>query len=297
MRYAMVPEALIGAKVSHRAYRVLTAIILHADRRSGECHPTDNRLAEITGIGIRKVREDVAELVETGLIRRLGHTSSRTLEVPQLRPESGLSDTDAQNGPKLPPDLGPERAVAADQLRPESGLALRPDSGLPIEQTRNTPENTPPGGGGEEVSDDPDRAELVRVGKELDRLMGSVGWGSNLHRFRGPWPLAWWLEAFRIMALMDRRPGRPWMYASSMLKRWEVDGGPPKPKPSQRREAQSTTNMPPPKPDLSPEERLKLRREAEAANEVASEERRALLAANPASSLARIWGRQQDQAG
>jgi hypothetical protein len=130
MRFARVPESLLAAPVSDRAFRVLVGLLLHADRE-GRCHPTNRRLAQVTGIPPRTIQKGIAELIKGGAVAVDGQTSRRIIVV------------------KLAPDwaraLAPEPALAKPQLAPDwartsAGLGASASAGLdtPLEQTIRT---------------------------------------------------------------------------------------------------------------------------------------------------------------
>ena len=80
MPFAQVPEHLIAAPVKGNAFRVLVGLILHADA-TGRCHPSNRRLAKVTGLNSRAVVFALTELEEAGIVSKEGRTSARVFRV------------------------------------------------------------------------------------------------------------------------------------------------------------------------------------------------------------------------
>lgn len=68
-RFAMVPLDLVNRDLAGRAWRVLIALMAHADQ-GGQCWPTDRTLADLTGIHEDNVRKVIRDLRKLGLISR-----------------------------------------------------------------------------------------------------------------------------------------------------------------------------------------------------------------------------------
>jgi hypothetical protein len=129
MRFARVPESLLAAPVSDRAFRVLVGLLLHADRE-GWCRPTNGRLAGLTGLERKAVLYAIRELVEAGIVAREGHTTSRQFLI-ALSPDSGpstITSTRSDIGTKCMDTRSEIGTKCRDALSPESGTALSPDS-------------------------------------------------------------------------------------------------------------------------------------------------------------------------
>jgi hypothetical protein len=78
--YAMVPISYVAAPVGHRAFRVLVALMAHADV-TGACHPSNNRLADVTGLDRRNVIHALGELAKAELIELRTEGRSRSIQV------------------------------------------------------------------------------------------------------------------------------------------------------------------------------------------------------------------------
>lgn len=147
MRFAMIPAHLLAAPCSDRGFRVLAAILLHCDP-AGRCHPTNARLASVTGLSPRTVARAVGELEAEGLVQVEGATKGRTLVVPGVTftPTGGTNDPQGltpavgTNGPPFMPTGGtnpPNPFVpSGDPIRATLGSAFVPPGALTLEQTR-----------------------------------------------------------------------------------------------------------------------------------------------------------------
>lgn len=130
--YAMVPLSMIGAPVNHRAFRVLVAVLAHSDA-SGRCHPSNNRLAEVTGLTRRDVIRCLHELEQAGSIRTRTCGEYRTIFVKRsgtlpLQPSGkvppGVVANQAPPSGNLPPKQTSEQRERERELGPSGNLPL-----------------------------------------------------------------------------------------------------------------------------------------------------------------------------
>ena len=56
-------------ELSSAAYAVLTALVMHADHRTGQCYPTEATLMREVGMSESSVKRGLRELRRKGLIR------------------------------------------------------------------------------------------------------------------------------------------------------------------------------------------------------------------------------------
>ena len=68
MKFAVVPQWVIGSQISDRAYRVYTLLCMYADNETGAAFPSYRTMADRLGWERQKVRIGVKELQHAGLI-------------------------------------------------------------------------------------------------------------------------------------------------------------------------------------------------------------------------------------
>lgn len=93
--FAMIPESLLSA-VGDAAYKVYGALCRYADRDTGECWPSNERLAVDTGKSVRTVKRALEELAAAGAIERTGRGTGRHITLVGER---------AMGGPKKGPSV------------------------------------------------------------------------------------------------------------------------------------------------------------------------------------------------
>lgn len=66
--FAIIPETVLYANISHAAVRVYGVLRRHADKDNGTCHPGRSRIAELANMGTRSVDRAINELEHIGAI-------------------------------------------------------------------------------------------------------------------------------------------------------------------------------------------------------------------------------------
>jgi hypothetical protein len=226
MRHARVPENMVAAPVSHRAYRTLTAILVHADS-DGRCHMKNARLAELTGTDPRHIKDDLKALRDAGIVTVEGRTTARHLTV-QLGTETVPSDlgpkqspVDIQLGTETVPRLGTETVPSTrDQNSPQTleqpnrttQEQKERDSPLPLIPAPHDPLATQ----ADKLAD----AEITRRwgedGVQIYRQAQSLGVG-----------LAWMLPA--VEACCTSKGRYVPTYVAGIVRGYRAEGGPPAP--------------------------------------------------------------------
>lgn len=142
-RFARVPiEALADPRLTHRDFRILAALLLHADK-DGHAHPKLEVLAQLTGVDLRHVRRTVSTLVDLGYVTRVGNggqstPNDYTVQVPKTRAETALvsgSDTRAKTAPVSAEDGDITRAKTALRTRAKTAPPTRAKTARGIQQT------------------------------------------------------------------------------------------------------------------------------------------------------------------
>jgi hypothetical protein len=213
----MVPETLLQADISYRAFKVAVAIYLHADRHSGECHPTNNTLSDATGIDPRHVRDCLNELDDAGLIRRSGATTKRVIRVSQLGTKTVPSTRD-QNGPPTRDQNGPPGGTkTVPSTRDQNGPPIRTD-----QVTDHLTDHPAPGAGAREGMSS---ADVRRLCKLADDKWPMLEVGYKLHSILPGYPAEWGERA--IQEAGGRSLGDPASYIRGILQKYAASNGPP----------------------------------------------------------------------
>jgi hypothetical protein len=201
-------EAMIRADINHRAFRVLAAVLVLRDFKTGECKATNDQIAAACGVHVSHVQRDIKILVDAGLLDRAACgpkrilTPAETAEVENGTPAETAVLTSAESAVLTPAetaDLHYYRDIQSIQSCTAGVRAhVRPD--------------------------DP----------EVDRV---AIWAGNYAHIFDSWvraqaalyPIAW------IEAAVDKAMGagvkRP-SYAKTILESWQNSGGPPAPAPA-----------------------------------------------------------------
>ena len=66
--FAIIPESVLYADISHAAVRVYAALRRHADKDNGTCHPGRSRLSKLTRMSPSNVDRAIKELVALGAL-------------------------------------------------------------------------------------------------------------------------------------------------------------------------------------------------------------------------------------
>jgi hypothetical protein len=223
MRFARVPENMIEADLSLVAFKVLVAILLHADRQ-GQCHPSNGHLASLTKLCHRSIQKGIAELVGAGLLTSEGQTSRRILTVQlahdcarALAHDGALDEAQLAHGyspasaplcasASAPPCAPLEQTIRTDQEQKER------DSPLPLIPAPHDPLATP----ADRLAD----AEITRrwgeEGVQIYRQAQSLGVG-----------LAWMLPA--VEACCTSKGRYVPTYVAGIVRGYRAEGGPPAP--------------------------------------------------------------------
>jgi hypothetical protein len=237
MRFARVPESLLAAPVSDRAFRVLVGLLLHADRE-GRCHPKNARLVEATGMGLRTVQSGMAELASAGVVEITGHTRARTVTVQLAHDQALIEPQLAHDQALIEPQLAHDQALIEPQLAPDrapisagSCARLAPDCSRPLEQTIRTDQEQREGDSPlplipaphDPLATQADRladAEITRRwgedGVQIYRQAQSLGVG-----------LAWMLPA--VEACHTSKGRYVPTYVAGIVRGYRAEGGPPAP--------------------------------------------------------------------
>ena len=155
-RFAMVSEAMLSdARLTGRQFKVLCALRMFADSKTGEAHPKRSQIADATGIAENKITDDTRALEHLGWLTRDGDggrsmsTIYTLFDEPKTNPEMGcVNKPQKRVGIKKEthPDLGANPPQNGVVTHPESVLQPTPIEGgasnRPItdqEQTNNRP--------------------------------------------------------------------------------------------------------------------------------------------------------------
>jgi hypothetical protein len=223
MRFARVPENMIEADMSLVAFKVLVAILLHADRQ-GQCHPSNGHLASLTNLCHRSIQKGIAELVGAGLLTSEGQTSRRILTVHlahdgarALAHDRALDEVQLAHG--CSPTSAPLCASASAPLCAPIEQTIRTDqeqkerdSPLPLIPVPHDPLATQ----ADRLAD----AEITRRwgedGVQIYRQAQSLGVG-----------LAWMLPA--VEACHTSKGRYVPTYVAGIVRGYRAEGGPPAP--------------------------------------------------------------------
>lgn len=239
MRFAMVPEAAFHADVSYRAFKVYAAICLHADRRSGECHPTNERLGEVTAIHPRKVIDCIHELESAALIRCARGPNDRIITVTK----TVTLDSDQNGHPSLT-----EMVTPGGDQNGHRGVTKTVTGGVtetvtPINRTDQgtdhlTDQHPPDAGAGarEGSGDKPPgrkspealalRAWAEPLGRDRDGE-SFASWAANQCDFSPPW----WIRGVLDREVVGFDKPKPTRYLTKIMARFREQGYPDFPKP------------------------------------------------------------------
>ena len=179
--FAMVPLSLIGTPVGHRAFRVLVGLLAHADRE-GLCHPSNNRLADVTGLDRRNVVAAIRELSGAGTIEV--HAQGRDRVIRVVRGVKATPSDSGKSGVKTTPALVSKQHHGSVKVTPSDTCKGSVKTITPLvskqhpalEQTREQTIPLPPLGGDSVKVTPPDTADLAgRVVAEVFGLGDSAG--------------------------------------------------------------------------------------------------------------------------
>lgn len=144
-RFAMVSEAMLSdTRLTGRQFKVLCALRMFADSKTGVAHPKRSQIADATGIAEKKITDDTRALELFGWIIKIGDGGRSTsniytlFDAPQINQESNLKPT-PNRGTQTSPEMG-----YVDENKPTPNRVLTsPEMGLkppPIRGT-NLPRN------------------------------------------------------------------------------------------------------------------------------------------------------------
>ncbi|MFZ2981997.1 MAG: helix-turn-helix domain-containing protein [Sphingobium sp.] len=155
-RFAMVSEAMLSdSRLTGRQFKVLCALRMFADSKTGEAHPKRSQIADATGIAENKITDDTRALEHLGWLTREGDGGRSTSTIytlfdePKTNPETGCLNQ-PRKGVGIKKETHPELGTNPPQIgvvtHPESVLQPTPKRGdasnKPItdqEQTNNIP--------------------------------------------------------------------------------------------------------------------------------------------------------------
>lgn len=157
----MVSEAMLAdSRLTGRQFKVLCALRMFADSKTGEAHPKRSQIADATGIAENKITDDTRALEQLGWLTRDGDggrstsTTYTLFDEPKTNPETGCL-----NPPQKRVSIKKETHPVLGVNPPQNGVVTHPESVLqptpiggdasnrPItdqEQTNNRPVAAPP---------------------------------------------------------------------------------------------------------------------------------------------------------
>lgn len=132
-RFAMVTEVMLSdTRLSGRQFKVLCALKLFADTKTGLAHPKKAQIFELTGIATNKISEETSALAAFGWIEKTGNGGYSSPAVylvfnePKTSPEI-KTHNQPQNGASTfenyQPQIGKLPAPKRDIYQPQNGAA------------------------------------------------------------------------------------------------------------------------------------------------------------------------------
>ena len=115
--FAIIPESVLYADISHGAVRVYGVLRRHADKDNGTCHPGRKRIAELANMGTRSVDRAINELEQIGAVE-VSHRRNPD------NPEQSLSNVYRVLTPRAPdytPRAGDHTPLALVTTPPRAG--------------------------------------------------------------------------------------------------------------------------------------------------------------------------------
>lgn len=215
-------EAMIRADINHRAFRVLAAVLVLRDFRSGECRATNEQIAAACGVHVSHVQRDIKALVDAGLLDRAACGPKRILTTA----ETAVVDATTA-----------ETAVAETAVvTPAETAVLTTAETADLHYYRDIQSI-------QSVSLTP-ACEGDQFSKAAD-LIDSMAPGSGLShlplQLRDQYPAHWYVEAARS-AVVKKKLSAPYMLG--ILKNYARTGGPEEPAPV---DATAPATAPPPR--------------------------------------------------
>ena len=148
-RFAMVSEAMLAdTRLTGRQFKVLCALRMFADSKTGMAHPKRSQIADATGISEKKITDDTHALEMLGWIKKTGDGGRSTSNIytlfdePKTSPEMGLKPT-----PNRGSKTNPETGEVSEKKPPPKWVETSPEMGLKPTPNRGT--NLPQNGGGQ----------------------------------------------------------------------------------------------------------------------------------------------------